>query len=472
MNLHLLLARADERASVLEMPLPLESVLEAPASTRLSGVTHLSDVAGDPNSLTAQRWALIVPEGEWGRRIEAILEPLCALRAREQGVPVEVHRVPSGMDRTGAVQFREKVLHPSSRSRKEHARYILLAGGLEELTQELQEVLVVEGACFVGRLAFKQDEEWEAYVGKVLAREQAPSPPRKARALYLCAGDGSTAVRGGGLTIVTPAARQCQEERQRGHLRAKEILEEVLPKGSADRLLDLASAQEPTLLFTLSHGMGAPSGGWRSMEAQWRRQGNLFLGAGCELEPDMVRSRPFVPGGIWFYFACFGAGTPVQSVYEPWLKTLVDARHQKPGVLEQVADSRPVDGRPFVAALPQAALANEQGPLAVIAHLDLAWTHAFQDVLTGQSHVQRLEAVLSSLMVGHRAGPAFHALLQSTSRADARLRLRHETTTVAHAAGTPLPEDLVAQAYLWMERHDIASYVLLGDPAVRLVAAH
>ncbi|MCY1040638.1 hypothetical protein OV208_04830 [Corallococcus sp. bb12-1] len=472
MNLHLLLARADERAPVLETPLPLESVLGAPASTRLSGVTHLSDLAGDPNSLTAQRWALIVPEGERGRRLEATLAPLCALRAREQGAPVEVHRVSSSMDRDKAVQFREGVLHPSSRSRREHARYILLAGGLEELSQELQEVLVVEGACFVGRLAFEHDDDWEAYVGKVLAHVQAPSPPRKARALYLCAGDGSAAVSGGRLTIVTPAARQCQEERQRGHLRAKEILEEVLPKGSVDRLLGLASDQEPTLLFTLSHGIGAPSGGWRSVEAQWRRQGNLALGAGCELEPDMVRGRPFVPGGIWFYFACFGAGTPVHSVYAPWLKTLVNAGHKKPDVLEQVDDSRPVDGRPFIAALPQAALANEQGPLAVIAHLDLAWTHAFQDVLTGQSHVQRLEAVLSGLMVGHRAGPAFHALLQSTSRADARLLLRHKAEAVANAAGTPLPEELVEQAYLWMERQDIASYVLLGDPAVRLVVPH
>ena len=36
------------------------------------------------------------------------------------------------------------------------------------------------------------------------------------------------------------------------------------------------------------------------------------------------------------------------------------------------------------------------------------------------------------------------------------------------AAGTEPPAEVLHRAHLWMTRHDLAGYILLGDPAVRL----
>ena len=94
-------------------------------------------------------------------------------------------------------------------------------------------------------------------------------------------------------------------------------------------------------------------------------------------ELNGLRGQPFLPGGMWFYLACFGAGTPASSAYHPWLSRLSDEGAYG-GSLGAVLRALPAPGeRPFVAALPQAALASPRGPLAVIGHLDLAWTYGF-----------------------------------------------------------------------------------------------
>src|SRR5262245_54561146 len=95
--------------------------------------------------------------------------------------------------------------------------------------------------------------------------------------------------------------------------------------------------------------------------------------------PSSSRAR-FLPGGVWVMFACFGAGTPSRSAYHHWLARW-QASGEHDGDLAPVLASLPADGEPaFLAALPQAALASPSGPLAVIGHLDLAWSYGFVDL--------------------------------------------------------------------------------------------
>jgi hypothetical protein len=94
----------------------------------------------------------------------------------------------------------------------------------------------------------------------------------------------------------------------------------------------------------------------------------------------MLRATPFLPGGMWFSLACFEAATPPTHAFHAWLAFLarkgIDA-----GRPEAVLESLPRAGeRPFMAALPQALLASQQGPLAIIGHSDLAWVSSFVDV--------------------------------------------------------------------------------------------
>ena len=469
MTLHLLLARAGDGHPVIDTPLPAESVLGAPLPRALPKPTHLYNLAAEPDSLREQRWALVVPDNERGRRLESILAPLCKLREDQQGAKVAVYRAPVGLDTDKAREFLEETVRPPSRLVREHARYVLLAGGPEDLSLTLQEELTNDGSSFVGRLAFDREDDYAAYVAKVVAREGGAARSQKARAMFLSVQDTSAPVRIGREFIVEPAVRRCTEARKRGYFPASGVLREELPQGSTERLLELAGGPEPSLLFSLSHGVGGPPSGWTSMEAQRRRQGNMWLGAGAELTSEDVSGRAFLPGGVWFYFACFGAGTPTLSVYQPWMEQLVKDRLMSQRELEGVLHSRPLDGRPFIAALPQAALANPEGPLAVIAHLDLAWILAFHNPRTGQTSVHRLEAVLASLVEGYRVGLALHTLSHSAGQVEAALRRQYQADAEARSAGRTPSTDPTEQAQLWMERHDVTSYVLLGDPAVRLV---
>ncbi|WP_309896734.1 hypothetical protein [Archangium sp.] len=469
MTLQLLLAQAGDGLPVIEAPLPTESLLGAPLPAPLPKPTHLYNMSAEPDSLREQRWALVVPDTERGRRLESILSPLCERRTEEQGRKVDVYRARPEMDAVAAREFVDEVMYPTSQSSREHARYVLLAGTPEDLSMELQEELTGDGSCFVGRLPFEREEDYAAYVAKVMDRERDAARPRKARALFLTAQDMSTQVRSGHEFVTGPAALRCSEARGRGHFPASRVLTEELPPGAKGRLLELAGAPEPGLLFTLSHGVGGPLSGWASKEEQQREQGNMWLGDRTELTAEDVRQGAFLPGGMWFYFACFGAGTPARSVYQPWMEQLVQSGMMHRRQLESLERSRPLGERPFIAALPQAALANPEGPLAVIGHLDLAWLCAFHDPRTGQTHANRLEDVLTSLVEGYRAGLALQSLSRFAAKADRELRKQYQADAVPGASGRPQTPNVAERAYLWMERHDVMNYTLLGDPAVRLV---
>jgi hypothetical protein len=469
MTLRLLLSHADEGLPVVESPIPLESVLTEPLPAPRPRPKHLHNMAGAPDSLAEQRWALVVPKGKAGNRLASLLKPLVELRSKDQGTAVEVFRASAGMDTAQACAFRDEIIHNPSRPFQHHARYVLLAGSPCLLSTELQEVLAGDSACFVGRLAFEREEDYEAYVTKLVACEQGAARPDMARALFLSVDDGTPAVEAGQEFIVAPAVKGCRAARRRGRFPASEIIERRLPVGGVEPFLELASVPTPSLLFSLSHGVGAPKKGWSTAAEQRGRQGNLALGGGIELAPEDIRHRPFLPGGIWFYFACFGAGTPMGSVYAPWMERLVRDGALQKRELEQVWNSRPLDARPFSAALPQAALANPRGPLAVIGHMDLAWLSGFHNLVTGQTHVHRLEEVLTRLVEGCRAGVALQMLSRFAAHADGVLR-RHSQAVAegpkSHGRARMTPGAL---ALLWMERHDVANYVLLGDPAVRLI---
>ena len=73
----------------------------------------------------------------------------------------------------------------------------------------------------------------------------------------------------------------------------------------------------------------------------------------------------------------------------------------------------PVAPAPLIAALPQALLSR--GTLAVIAHVDMAFPYAFQDV-TGTPQLQALRDPLTYLMFGRRAGYAADSLSDRWSR--------------------------------------------------------
>ncbi|OJT18797.1 hypothetical protein BO221_39400 [Archangium sp. Cb G35] len=471
MELELLLAHADDQRPVLESGLPDDSLGQAPASAQRSQThKHLWDPGGDANDLAAQRWAVMAPEGPAGDRLLALVAPLRQWREQQQGAPARCFRVAPGLGGPDAVRWKNTVLRDESLPEREWPRYLLILGDPEQVSLEFQQGLGSD--VFVGRLAFRDERGLSAYVDKVLRWERSPSMESRARSLFFTAHDGTAATRVGYQQLVLPSLQACRTRQQRGELNAD--IQEVgnTEEWSAQQLLDQVAMPRPGVLLSVSHGLGAPRKGWASASEQQALQGAMSLGPGEHLRAEDVASRPFLPGGFWVYLACFGGGTPRASPYFHWLRRLQDAGARL-GNPEAVLASLPKAGEPpFIAALPQAALANPDGPLALIAHVDLAWSYGFSDVDTQtRGRASRFLGLLRELVEGRRAGVGLSALLRFASEANLELTLLEDGAESDRAAGRANAQDGVRRGHLWMMRQDVSGYVLLGDPAVRLPLA-
>src|SRR6185437_224929 len=151
----------------------------------------------------------------------------------------------------------------------ERPRYLLLLGDADLVSWDLHQRLASD--LFVGRLAFPDDQGYEAYAAKVLRWEQQDAVAGAgARALFYAMRDGTAAMSIGHAGLMAPSLDAARSEQGAGNFAAQEIVE--LGEGasvSMDELLAAASSGTPTMLFTMSHGLGAPRGkGWASVEEQ------------------------------------------------------------------------------------------------------------------------------------------------------------------------------------------------------------
>jgi hypothetical protein len=471
--LHLLLSHADGHRPFLEQGLPAEAARQAPESESLPGRTEVPRLArrdAHPNDLPAQRWGVIAPEGAEGDAMLGALEPLLRYREGEQRAPVRRYRVPAGMDAEAAVAWRDTTYLSEKVPQAERPKYLLLLGDLHQLSIELQHVLA-HGA-YVGRLHVAKPsgapdlEGYAAYAEKVRAFETgAATRPQPDVVLYAGA-DGSSATEYGRQLLVEPCGRLVEEQWK--PTRPGLGLQVLTKQGAGlQALLDAAAQARSGVMLSMSHGVGLASG-TVPVERQWALQGALDLGPGQLLTRDLLRATPFLPGGMWFCLACFGAATPRDSMFHPWLALL--AQQGQEVALEAVLRCLPGPGqRPFLAALPQAALANPRGPLAIIGHSDLAWMFSFTDADEAlQSRASRIASVLEVLANGSRAGVALDALMDFSRAAAEDLMADYHVRRQAELNGTKDPIEPKGHAYRWMLRNDLRGYILLGDPAARL----
>jgi hypothetical protein len=454
-DLDLFLAHADDHRPFLERGLPAAAAAHGRRGEQ-ELPPRMDYPSGNHSSLPLQRWAIIAPEGERGDRLLGAVEPLRRARAEQQGAEVTVYRVPPGMDKRAAWEWRVDVHEATAVRVEDRPRYLLVLGDADVVSWELQQHL--GSSAFVGRVAFASERGYEAYTDKVLRWERAPAAPA-ARALFYSALDGSKATTVGHAHLMQPWIALAKERQTSGVFPVDEIVP-LQGAGAVATLLEQTARPAPSVLFSMSHGLGAPRFGWDTPEDQRARQGALCLAAGRTLGAEDLARGAFLPGGMWVIFACYGAGTPAVSAYHEWLLEL-----QKIGAIrdqaEDVLRGLPAPGdRPFVAALPQAVLESPDGPLAVLGHVDLAWSYSFQQAGSASgSRSERFQGVLRSLADGHRAGAACFELLCYFAQADTDLALFHDEAMSAQ------------KAHLWMLRNDVRGYVLLGDPAARLPIA-
>ena len=411
--------------------------------------------SGDPNSLYEQGWAVIVPNGGRGDKLLDLIRPLLDKRAADMdGEPIGIFRVPSAMTAREALEWYDHVWL-GNRPDHEIALYIMVLGDFHEVSIDTQRALATDR--FVGRLAFDNDRDYESYIDKLL-RWESTQPADHANALFFVAPDETPATVQANRLFMQPLAARVREMQDRGRFPVGDILEiaDGDPGRAGDRLLAAASGEGPGVLLSVAHGMGAPRGGWAGHDEQIALQGALCLGRGEYIDGASLGETPFLPGGMWILHGSFGAGTLDTTGYARWLMNL-NSQGQFPGDLDSFMAPLSNRERPFVAALPSAALANPDGPLAVIGQVDLSWSHSLQE-----NH-RRFSRLLQSASRGDTAGVTLSQLLDALG---AEIHQHwHELHTGA------LSDDRAALGHCWMLYQARESYVLLGDPAARLAVA-
>lgn len=467
-KLELLLVPADDPLSPLCDGLERTQPSRAPRPEARPATDHNSnwDEGKDPNDLAEQGWGIIAPKGPDGDRLLDLAAPLIARRQRQLGDrEVSVFRVSSAaMTMAEAARWKKHRFRKSLELDDHLPRYQLILGDLDQVPLAVQQAQATDG--FVGRLAFDRDDDYRSYINKLLTWERQPHPAECGHALLHSVIDGTRATAQGHRALMVPCRDWLERRRQLDdRLKIADIRARDDKRPSPEQLLALADCDRPSVLMSLSHGLGSPPTGW-SPERQRREQGALSFGSAGALTGADIGERSFLSGGVWFLFACYGAGTPSHSAYHHWLDTLRRLGHVARDI-GHVLDTLARD-RPFVAAVPKAALANPRGPLAVLGHIDLAWSYSFQDLDDGvRRRPGRFLGVLRSLLRRDRAGLALRELTRSFEQVNTELTALYDAHASADRARLD-DREYTRRAHLWMLRQDLAGYVLLGDPAARL----
>jgi hypothetical protein len=402
----------------------------------------------DPADLAQTGWGIVFPHDAPAEVVDA-LAPLCALRERQAGARYRTFGGPAGfrpddrartwLGRQGAAQGQPQV--------DTVPYYLLIVGGPAAIPFRFQYELGVNYA--VGRLHFESAQEYRNYAESVVAAEDGGLKVGAPRADFFgVCNDDDRATRSSSTLLVEPLADALAPRHATWQLR------KFIAASATKAQLAGSLQSPPSLLFTASHGMGFPAGDAQ----QLRDQGALL----CQDWPGPIRHRGAIPRDFYFsaddvdegvdlsatiafHFACYGAGTPMLDDYP-----------QANNARAQIAAA------PFVARLPQRLTGKPGGGvLAVVGHVERAWSYSFSWPGFG-AQTSTFENCLNALMSGVRIGAAMDAF--AMKHADLAVTLSGELEDIRYGAAVNDYE----LAGLWTAHHDARSYIVIGDPAVRI----
>lgn len=417
----------------------------------------------DATRLSEAGWGIIfAADDEDAPAIQEALQPLLALRRGQAG---ERFRLFQGHDgyRPGETKnrfLRRYNMSPGPADPDRVPYYLLIAGDPERIPFSFQYQLDVQYA--VGRLHFDSLDAYASYAAGVAAAEAGQlarrTTPRRATFFGVTSPDDPATEASAEYLVRPLAERLGQAQAHRG---ATWQVQTILGReASKARLAGLLQGdQAPALLFTASHGMAFPAGDPR----QQHHQGGLL----CADWPGPVQWQGPIPPEFYFsaddlgadtrvqglvavHFACYGAGAPRYA-------------DQAFAALHESTELAP---RAFVARLPQQVLGHPRGAaLAVIGHVERAWGYSFLWEGVEGPQLATFESVLTGLMQGQPVGLAAEYLNERYAE-------------LAEELGQQIPHLLAGRQYdeaelagLWTALNDARGYVIIGDPAVRLVSA-
>lgn len=410
--------------------------------------------------LSQTGWGLVFPAAMPQNRVKDILEALDPLiQQRKKLTGENLFRVLSGPDEgvrpddTAEAYLRRFKLSPGAKILTKVPGYLVLVGDPDEIPFRVQYQLDVD--YYVGRLYFNPDKKdpsldlqqyWQ-YANNVVQVEDGKVKLARTLRFFRPDNNGDPATSQSATDLVGTLVETLPQANKDWDITALD------PKDSTrDRLQQLmGGAGSPTILFTASHGMVLHSGNKYQHDLQGALLCQDWQGVGDDLTlnklmaADNLLPNANMLGSMAFLFACYGAGTPRYDNF-------IDPEFGEP---TEIAP------KPFLAALPQKLLSR--GALAVMGHVDRAWTYSFQWEEAGPQ-IQHFEWTLTRLMNQNRVG---YSLDYFNDRYSV---IATDLVEILDKSEYKKPNayDLVR---LWTANNDARDYILVGDPACQLSLA-
>ncbi len=409
----------------------------------------------DPRRLDETGWGVIFAESCDPAVREALSELLEHRQAQANAGSRELYRELSGGDgyRAGESKVRFLARHNLGFGPTDPARlpyYLLLVGGPEEIPYEFQYQLDVPYA--VGRIHFDSLKEYESYARSVLAVERDGCARSRRITCFGVENPGDVVTRLIVGDLIEPLAQGL--EKRRPDWTVGLHLRDQATKANLARLL--GGDETPDLLLTGSHGMGFPRGHRHQREHQGALLCRDWPGSDDWQKPIPpehyfaaadVRGDAHLQGLVVFHFACYSAGMPRWDDFSD--------RPRK--------ERRRLAPQACLARLPQRLLGHPGGgALAVVGHVERAWTWSFRWHETDVPQPQTFESTLLSIMDGYPVGAALEYFHQRYAEMASDLVEEYRCWRDGDSASS------LGLARLWTAFQDARNYVLLGDPAVRL----
>ena len=334
--------------------------------------------------------------------------------------------------------------------------YLLIVGSPADIPYRFQSQLDVDYA--VGRIHFETLDEYAAYAANVVAAETGPQQPGRKAAFFSVANPGDDATQLSATQLTQPLAEKMRAAHPEWAVQS--YAPDQAHKATLASLL--GGTETPAFLFTSSHGMKFANGSPRQLP----HQGALL----CQDWPGEAWAQPIpqdfyfagddltavsdLHGLIAFFFACYGGGTPQ---YDEFVK---QARPDdaSPARLE-------IAPYPFLAQLPVQMLGRPRGALAVVGHVERAWSYSFDWGKAGTQTVV-FESALERLLKGHPVGSAIEYFNERYASLSVMLSDELEEIDFGRVY------DPFELAGLWTANNDARGYAIIGDPAVRLPEAN
>lgn len=326
--------------------------------------------------------------------------------------------------------------------------YLLLVGDPESIPYQFQYELDVRYA--VGRIHFENEDDYEHYADSVIAAERRPRRPREV-AFFGPKHEGDPATESSAVHLIELLGRTLIEPGM--DWKPNVIVGSDATKARLGSVL--GGPETPALLLAACHGVLFP----HEDERQVKRQGGLIcqdwpgpkdetgVMRGHYFTADDLAPEPGLLGLVTFLVACYGAGTPDRDNYYDG---------------QTLGKPRRIASRPFVSALCQRLLSHSKGgALAVVGHVDRAWSVSFEGSEKGEG-ADNFKNCLTRLLEGHTVGAAVEYFNQAYAALATRLSNRWEARHRLEA------DDWAELADLWLLNNDARNYVLFGDPAVKL----